>query len=194
MIFKFVKFLNIKMVSSVCLYLFITKLSTYEPNLTSEIYEILVTYFIRYVNSKVPSGYYFSIKNLWYNVNILKCMKYLDYMNYIINDMDWFDCKKYRTMYKAVLHCNKTLIIHNKHFNSGYTLGMYFTSYNRYKRYDRYANFRCLSFFEKEKSNIWKLNRHIATLPKPKPKYNDNYLNKKKFRKNQNYMFRNRKM
>lgn len=100
------------MVSSICLCLFITKLNTYELNLTSKIYKILETYIINYVNSKVPSGYYFSIKKLWYNVNTLKCMKYLGYMKYIINDMDWFNSKKYRTMYKDILHCNKTLIIH----------------------------------------------------------------------------------
>lgn len=179
------------MVSSICLGLFIIKLRSYEFNLTSEIYEILVTYFIRYVNSKVPNGYYFSIKNLWYNVNILKCMKYLGYMKYIINDMDWFNYKKYIIMYKDVLHNNKQLIIHKKPFNSEYTLGMYFTSiitlnkiFDRLKRYG-HTNLRCLSFFAKEKSNVWK---------SPKPKYNDNYLNKKKMRKNQNYMFRNRRL
>ena len=107
------------MVSSICLGLFIINLRSYEFNLTSEIYEILVTYFINYVNSKVPSGYYFSIKDLWYNVNILKYKKYLDYMNYIIKDMDWFDYTKYRTMYKDVLHNNKQLIIHKKPWNWG---------------------------------------------------------------------------
>ena len=185
------------MVSSVCLGLFIINLRSYEPNLVSKIYEILETYFINFVNSKIPSGYYFTIENLWYNVNTLKCMNYLGYMKYIINDMDWVNYKKYRTMYEDVLHNNKQLIIHKKHFNSKYILGMYFTSYrtlsNNYvifKRYDRYKRYE--SFFVTEKSNIWKLNRHIEI--SPKAKYNDCYLNKKKMRKNQNYMFRHRKM
>ena len=90
-------------------------------------------------------------------------------------------------MYEDVLHNNKQLIIHKKHFNSKYILGMYFTSYrtlsNNYvifKRYDRYKRYE--SFFVTEKSNIWKLNRHIEI--SPKAKYNDCYLHKKKMRKN----------
>ena len=52
-----------------------------------------------------------------------------------------------------LLSTNKEFEISHKHFNSGYTLGMYFTSYNRYKRYDRYANFRCLSFLMSKSKN-----------------------------------------
>ena len=100
------------MVTAVSLGLLIVKLQSYEPDLVLQIYEIIIKYIKDYVNDNIPFGYNYHNEYLWHNAQTLKSWEYLDYINNVIDNLDYDDVIKYKEIYQDILNKSKKLIIY----------------------------------------------------------------------------------
>ena len=100
----------IKIITAVSLGLLIVKLQSYEPDLVLQIYEIIIKYIKDYVNDNIFRYIYHN--EYLSHAQTLKSWEYLDYINNVIDNLDYDDVIKYKEIYQDILNKSKKLIIY----------------------------------------------------------------------------------
>ena len=197
-----------KNISAVHLGLFILKLNFYEPGIVSMIYKIIINYFTDYVNDRIP-GYYFEDKFLWKNVEFFQKYGRIEWYNLckfqdelIIKPKENYYRLQWNTVSLTNLWENESIKNILPRFTPEEPLD---TPWRRLKTVKYESKF--VKEFSNKKIKNLVLEKNLTEseseimilklmdkLSIKKPKYDDCFLNKKKMKKNQNYIFRKRKM